>query len=541
MKRMITVLFAMVLAVALLAGCGGEQETVAATEAGPVVVTNVDELLAAIASDTEILMEAGTYNLSDASDYGSEAGGQYYSWQQSGDGYELKLRGVQDLTIRGSGIGITELVTDPRYSNVLVLQNCINVTLEDFTAGHTEAGECSGGVVSLLGCMDVRLGGLGLYGCGTTGVQMEACSSIIITDCDIYDCSSVGIWASQTDGLSIENCKLHDLGQVQYGGATVFWLEQSTDVAITGCEVTDNNAYCLISSYPGAGIEIRNSDFARNRVENAVFDVVDSGMVLDGNTFEANNIRNWFVSAEGSVVDGEGKELTGDELDSLYNPPVEKAPAGEQTQVQVSTVDELLAAIAPDTEIILVEEMYDLSTASDYGTGFTDYYYWEEEFDGPNLVITNVDNLTIRSEDGDPKAHTVAAIPRYAHIFTFSRCTNITLSGFTAGHTVEPGSCIGGVLKFLDSDGILVENCGLYGCGILGVHAELCSDVTVKDCEIYECSYGGIQMYDVRDAAIQNCIFRDLGGDSLVFNGCRDVTIDGETVAGNYRSNDYEY
>ena len=34
--------------------------------------------------------------------------------------------------------------------------------------------------------------------------------------------------------------------------------------------------------------------------------------------------------------------------------------------VRVSTVDELLAAIAPDTTILLAPGEYDLSTASDY-------------------------------------------------------------------------------------------------------------------------------------------------------------------------------
>ena len=55
---------------------------------------------------------------------------------------------------------------------------------------------------------------------------------------------------------------------------------------------------------------------------------------------------------------------------------------GNQIQVHVSTVDELLAALAPDTEIILDEEFYDLSTATGYGETSTEYYYWEEVFDG---------------------------------------------------------------------------------------------------------------------------------------------------------------
>lgn len=80
--------------------------------------------------------------------------------------------------------------------------------------------------------------------------------------------------------------------------------------------------------------------------------------------------------------------------------PVEYVPVitGEQTQVHVSTVDEFLNALAPDTEIILDAEFYDLSTATGYETKNGTYYRWEEVFDGVQLTIQNLSNLTIRAE-----------------------------------------------------------------------------------------------------------------------------------------------
>ena len=146
-----------------------------------------------------------------------------------------------------------------------------------------------------------------------------------------------------------------------------------------------------------------------------------------------------------------------------------------------------------------------------------------------------MDNLVIRSESGDVKKCTVSAVPRYADVLKFKSCSNIAVSGFTAGHTVEPGYCTGGVLYFEDSDNILVNNCGLYGCGILGVRAELCSAIAVTGCEIYECSYGGISIGNSSGIQIENCSFRDLGGDALYFYDCKDVTVDGEPVNGNAR------
>ncbi|MCI7574709.1 MAG: hypothetical protein MSS94_08270, partial [Clostridiales bacterium] len=56
--------------------------------------------------------------------------------------------------------------------------------------------------------------------------------------------------------------------------------------------------------------------------------------------------------------------------------------------VQVSTVDEFLAAIAPNTEIVLAPGEYNLTQAAGYGRTGGKYYHWESTFDGCELVIT---------------------------------------------------------------------------------------------------------------------------------------------------------
>ncbi len=535
MKRLFLMLMLFVL---LLTGCDdSEAATVATISPGPTMVTvnNVDDFLDAIGHYTEITLEAGVYDLSTASDYGTETDNPYYEWLDIGDGYELTIKDLDMLTIRGSGSENTELVHPARYVDVLYFSQCGNVTLEGFAAGHTDGAECSGGVITLWNCSKVDLFDLRLYGCGVTGVNVNSCKNVSIHDSEIYDCSSNGIEASQTDGLRVENCTIHDLGSEQFAAGQVFWLHNCTDVNIRQCNISDNRVLQLINSQPAAGIELRDNVFARNRVQSCAFAIVGGGLVMENSTFEENHIRQWFASEDGTLLDGIGKTWTEEMLDTWYNPPVETMPAGERTEVVVSTVDELIAAIAPDTEIVLKDGTYDLSTAKDYGTGWSDYYYWSEEFDGPALTISGVDNLVIRSESGDVKKCTVSAVPRYADVLKFKSCTNVTVSGFTAGHTVEPGYCTGGVLYYEDCDNILVSNCGLYGCGILGVRAELCSVIAVTGCEIYECSYGGISMGNTSGIKIENCSFRDLGGDALYFYECKDVIVDGQQVSGNSR------
>ena len=498
-------------------------------------VSTVEELLAAIGPDREILLEAGTYNLSDASTYGTS--GEYYRWGEVSDGYELVLTNVENMAIRGSGMHVTLIETDPRFADVLAMENCRGVEVEAITFGHTRLrGECGGGVINLAESSDIDLHQLGLYGCGMVGLTTIKASDVTLTDSDIYDCSNSAAHLSDSQDITISGCRLYRIGEEQYGGWTYFNAWECLGVVIENNEITDSEVTSLLSSY-GSEVTMKNNRISGNRFTGGVLEMQSNpetlrDVVLDNNKFTDNSIRKWYHYVVDDYVarDGKGKELTEEALTKLYGVSQDELaePKQPQLQIHVSTVDEFIAAIGPDKEIILDAELYDLSTATGYGTSRGDYYYWEDIFDGPGLVIQNVSNMTIRSSDGDVTKHTISAVPRYADVLAFRGCSNITLSGFTAGHTKEPGSCAGGVLEFRDSDYITVENCGLFGCGILGVQTQSCSNVTVRDCEIYECSTGGIEMRDTYEITLENNTFRDIGGRYIMyFNSCMNLTIDG--------------
>lgn len=201
-----------------------------------------------------------------------------------------------------------------------------------------------------------------------------------------------------------------------------------------------------------------------------------------------------------------------------------------QKQVTVRTPDEFLAAIGPDTEIIVDAPLLDWSKATGYGTGSGEHYYWYEAFDGPELYITNVSNLTIRGAGEDRTANVLSAVPRYANVVTFDNCSNIYVTGLTAGHTEEPGYCLGGVLCFQNSQDILVENCGLFGCGTLGVVGYSSRNMQIVNNEIYECSVGGVEFTNCNDVKVDGNTFRDLGGPIFRVYGCGTVTCNGENV-----------
>ena len=508
------------------------ETTERAAPANTVTVKNPDEFLAAIAPDTEIILEPGTYILSEASDYGNSGSG-YYTWLDVYDGYQLVIAGVENLTIRGSGSLVTIIETDPRYSEVIALENCANVTLEDFTAGHTRnRGICGGGVIELNTCQEIAMNRLGLYGCGVIGLTANGSTGISLRDSDIYECSNSAVWLTQSHDVTVSGCRIYDIGSEEYGGYTFFEIYGCSGVVIENNQMTDSSLNHLIST-ESSRVELKNNLFSGNRPQSGVFSGSGVSVTMDGNRFEDNAIRNWYIF-DVTAQDKNGKPLTEEALHEQYGTaPEPTEPKEPQLEIHVSTVDEFLAAIGPNKDIVLDEALYDLSTATGYGASSGDYYTWENIFDGPGLVIRNVTNMTIRTATGDRNKHTISAVPRYADVLQFKACANITLSGFTAGHTQEPGSCAGGVLEFHDSDQITIEGCGLFGCGILGVQAEYSSGITVKNTEIYECSQGGIQLRDVDGIVLENVSFRDIGGRNTVYmNQCKNAVIDGKTVIG---------
>lgn len=179
---------------------------------------------------------------------------------------------------------------------------------------------------------------------------------------------------------------------------------------------------------------------------------------------------------------------------------VPAADAVRKNKVNVSTAAELVAAIAPNTEIILAPGEYNLTPLANKTNN--PYVVWTEEFDGPQLNILNVEGLTLR---GQNMAKTnILVTPRYADVLHFEGCTDVVLDALTIGHT-PTGSCEGSVLNFSSSAGILVTGSDLYGCGTYGIEALYASNLLVEKSNIRDCSYGAAIIQGSQNVTIDQC------------------------------------
>ena len=554
-------MLAAVLSLVLLAGCGlaagpaasaGEASALPA-DGDAIRVTNVDELLAAIAPNTVIELAAGVYDLSTASNYGTDTHSSYYSWNgvYSNDevAAELVIQNVDGLTLRGSGLEETTIAAVPRYANVIKFAGCHNLTVASLTAGHTtEPGFCSGGVLKLENCTDVNIDTCGLYGCGTIGVQAQNCSRLTVVNSNIYECSSGAVDVHQCQDVVVSGCDIHHHGTREGQGEAmnIFSVSYGEGFTIYNCRIHDNRAqYLLNSSFTKNALFLSN-EVLSNAFGAKVFTFQQYGATVDGCRFEGNDVSHgWYTGSGIYAADIEGNALEGAELaemtlrdippESVTPKPADLAQTTEVPvggEVLVKTVDEFLSVIGPDRTIILDGELFDLSTASNYGGIGTEYYYWQESPDGPALVIHDVSGLSIRANNTASEATTIAAIPRYADVLSFRNCDNLFLGGFTAGHTKEPGVCSGGVLNFQNCNQIMIEKMRLYGCGILGIQASYCSSMSVLRTEIYECSQGAVQFFKTDGLSFQDCDVHDVPSPAFRFTECGDKTWNGEPLSG---------
>ena len=506
-----------------------------------VTVSTVDELLSAIAPNTTITLTEGLYDLSQASDFGVAHSDGYYSWVDSFDGPELVISRVSGLNLIGEGE--VTICAVPRYADVLSFASCTEICLSGLTIGHTqEPGQCVGGVVDLTAVDSAIISQCKLFGCGVMGVRSEDSTGIQVVESEIYDCSYSAAQIYTSFNVVFNNCKIYDNEAL----TSLFYFSTSENCAVINCEISGNTSPVVLDVSYSPGIYFAGNTVENNPLSDGMFFISGSDVTVEGCSFSGNG-GAWYSSssmrglenASLCPVDAQGNELSESQLQSMEHFTVDSwepkefeassVSVSEDGYVHVSTVDEFLEAIGPNTSIYLEDGVYDLSTASSYGGYGSQYYVWKDTgVDGPQLVICNLRGLSITGGGADKV--TISAEPRYAEVLAFDNCQEIELSNFTAGHSQEPGYCVGGVLYFNESGNVQVSGCSLYGCGVWGVTAIDSSDIAVKDTEIYECSNGDINLSRCRNVSFDNCDIHD-NGLSRIINECFMVSMDGESLA----------
>lgn len=189
----------------------------------------------------------------------------------------------------------------------------------------------------------------------------------------------------------------------------------------------------------------------------------------------------------------------------------------------VSNVNEFYNSIGPDRVLELEQNTYYISEITIEKEN--PYVIFNQEYDGNELVITDVKNLTIKGTGRKPSR--IITEPVYGDVLVFDGCNNINIEYIEAGHGPKPGGCTGGVFHFINSNNIKITGCIMYGSGTEGITAENVNNLTCKESIIKNCTYGIMTLANCNNFNFSGCTFKNNQEYDLInISTCSNINFD---------------
>lgn len=250
-----------------------------------ITVDTPDEFVDAIGSDRTIQLKGSTIYLSNVS---QDKQGTNYKFVEEYDGHELTIFGVNNLKIIGLGDKPVKIITKPVYGDVIVFENCNNITIENVDAGHgPEKGSCSGGVFNISNSKNFTINKSIMYGSGTEGIT-----------------------ASNVTGLKCNNSIIKGCTN------SIMTLDRCNDFEFNTCEFTDNKEFDLINISNCISVKFDSCSFTNNQTgtddysDYAIFNVSQSMSIVLKDCMIVSNLTAYFCKKANTI------ELTNTKLEN---------------------------------------------------------------------------------------------------------------------------------------------------------------------------------------------------------------------------------
>ncbi len=227
-----------------------------------VTVSTTKELLGSIKNNTRVILNEGTYNLSEVF---LDAKTEFVDYEME----QYQFEGVSNLCLEAAEGAKVHLCVDDPYTPVLTFtEGCSNITLRGLTIGHNaEPGTCSGSVVSANGCSGLSIEKCDLYGCGTYGVEANFCSDIKVTDTVIRECTYGLVSLLNVMDAHFTGCEMYNSS-----GYEMIDLTESYDISFENCNIHDNDSseavdgiFVRVDEYPN--VSFHNCKFSNNKYQ----------------------------------------------------------------------------------------------------------------------------------------------------------------------------------------------------------------------------------------------------------------------------------
>ena len=213
--------------------------------------------------------------------------------------------------------------------------------------------------------------------------------------------------------------------------------------------------------------------------------------------------------------------------------------AQAQKTINVSKVDDLIKAIAPNKIIKLKSNKFILSNINrNISNPYVDVI---PVGSGLRLEIKGVSNLKIEG-NSNRKSKIISNTPS-APVLVFENCDNITIDNIEAGHSPTSLAGEGAIFVFKNSSKITLTNSILSGSSTEGLSLKNCSETRFDNVTIRGCSIGILSIRNSQQITFINCRFTDnqsydlinvFDSENINFNDCLiDLNKSGDGAAHN--------
>lgn len=205
--------------------------------------------------------------------------------------------------------------------------------------------------------------------------------------------------------------------------------------------------------------------------------------------------------------------------------------------VTVHTAEEFIKALKPDTHIIIDADDYlDINGAARnsnlpvFDRDNPTKGVYKQGGDDETFIIS-LDNIVIEGSPEKGRAHFLGH-NEMLDVLVFWNCKNVTIKHIRAGHA-QSGECSGDVFWIKGCDYVTIDDCELYGCGVVGANINNSKNVSITNSWIYECSDAGIDISESENATVSNTLIDHCYWAFRIVESCKNVAFTKCTINNN--------
>lgn len=189
--------------------------------------------------------------------------------------------------------------------------------------------------------------------------------------------------------------------------------------------------------------------------------------------------------------------------------------------VTVHNANELVHHMASNKTFILMPGDYDMSGIDNRLN--VEYFSW---------AFQNLENVKIQGSSDERLE--VITYDMYYEVMSFTNCKNIHLENLYLGHEpmIKEYTCSGNVLYLNNVDGITIDNCDLFGCGVHAIYGWDINNLICNDSIFRDCSEDLIYIDSADVVEFNRCKFISRQSEHVMLSECSNVVFNDCTFEG---------